>query len=285
MGFRMPSAHRRDGREAALDDREGSSIDVNAHAAELARALDPLVENVVLFELVDSTHAVALRLIDQVDVEGLGLRPTIVIAGAQSRGVGRGERRWESPPGGLYLSWLPSPVPDHVVARLPMLAASAACLALADAGVDELGIKWPNDILVDDRKLAGILVHCRYGAVHRVTVSLGVNIIPITAPDGDASRPPISLAEVIGTEAATAAKLGVAVSFVRNLAEFITNSAPALERWRRLLVHRPGDPISVRTASGAIESGTFAGLTEDGFLRLRQASGERIISGGDVIES
>ncbi|PWB75239.1 MAG: biotin--[acetyl-CoA-carboxylase] ligase [Holophagae bacterium] len=281
----MVSVHRRAGRQPAGDDRRGGSNQVNALAAELARSLDPLVDNLVLFETVDSTHLVALRLIDQVDVEGLVLRPTVVIADAQRIGVGRGGRRWVSPPGGLYLSWLSSAVSDHVVARLPMLAAAAACLALADAGVDEAGIKWPNDLLVDDRKLAGILVHCRRGTVNRVTVSLGVNVVPIIAPVEGASRPPISLAEVIGAEAATPARTGVAVGFVRRLVEAIADPAPALERWRRRLVHRTGDQISVRTAAGAIETGTFAGLTDEGFLRLGQGPGERVISGGDVVES
>jgi len=283
--FQVPPVRRPDVRVPTCDDREGGSIQVNALAAELARSLDPLVDNLVLFEAVDSTHAVALRLIDHVDVEGLGLRPTVVIAEAQSHGVGRGDRRWVSPPGGLYLSWLSSAVPDHIIARLPMLAASAACLALADAGLEEVGIKWPNDLLVDDRKLAGILVNCRHGSTKRVTVSLGVNVVPITAPVEGASRPPISLAEVIGAEAAAAAKTGVAVGFVRRLVEAIADPAPALERWRRRLIHRPGDPISVRIASGAIETGTFAGLTDEGFLRLGQGPGERVISGGDVIES
>jgi BirA family biotin operon repressor/biotin-[acetyl-CoA-carboxylase] ligase len=260
-------------------------VQLNAATEELARSLQPLVDNLVLFEAVDSTHAVALRLIDQVDVEGLALRPTVVIAEAQRRGVGRGDRRWLSPPGGLYLSWLSAAVPEPVVAQLPMLAAAAACLALTDAGADGVGIKWPNDLLVGGRKLAGILVHCRRGATTRVTVSLGVNLVPITGPVEGASEPPISLTEVIGAEAAAAARTGVAVAFVRRLVEAIADPAPALERWRRRLVHRPVDPNSVRTASGAIETGTFAGLTDDGFLRLGQGPGERVISGGDVIES
>jgi BirA family biotin operon repressor/biotin-[acetyl-CoA-carboxylase] ligase len=258
---------------------------VKALAAELARNLAHVVDNVVLFEAVDSTHAVALRLADQVDREGLALHPTVVLAESQTRGVGRGDNRWASPPGGLYLSWVASLVAEDVVARLPMLAASAACLALADAGVEATGIKWPNDILVAERKLAGILVHARRGAVTRVTVSIGVNIAPITERVGGAQRPPISLAELIGAEAAAAATAGVAAGFVRGLVESIADPAPALERWRRRLVHRPGDRITVRVASGAVESGTFAGLTEEGFLRLGQGAGERVITGGDVVES
>lgn len=258
---------------------------MKAFAQRLASALEQVVDNVVLFDEVDSTHAMALRLIDQVEVEGLVLRPTVVLAGAQSRGTGRGGRRWLSPRGGLYLSWLSSGIGDEVANRLPMLAAAAACATLADAGATEARIKWPNDILVDDRKLAGILVHCRRGTANRVTVSLGVNIVPISETVEDASQPPVSLTELIGADAAAAALAGVAAGFVRGLVASIADPEPALERWRHWLVHRPGDRIAVRIASGAVESGRFAGLTEEGFLRLDQGSGERVISGGDVIES
>ena len=82
-----------------------------------------------------------------------------------------------------------------------------------------------------------------------------------------------------------AEKAHLAAGFVRGLVASIADPEPALERWRHWLVHRPGDRIAVRVASGAVESGRFAGLTEEGFLRLDQGSGERVISGGDVIES
>lgn len=258
---------------------------MKALAEQLASALEPAIDNVMVFEEVDSTHAVALRLIDQVDVEGLRLRPTVVLAGAQSRGIGRGDRRWVSPRGGLYLSWLSIGIRDEVVNHLPMLAAAAACAALADTGVTDARIKWPNDILVEDRKLAGILVHCRRRTASRVIVSVGVNIVPISEAVEAASRPPVSLAELIGADAAAASLADIAAGFVRGLDASIADPEPALERWRRWLVHRPGDPIAVRVASGAVESGRFAGLTEEGFLRLDQGTGERVISGGDVIES
>jgi len=90
---------------------------------------------------------------------------------------------------------------------------------------------------------------------------------------------------VIGEEAAAAARVRITTSFVRRLVEALADPAPALEGWRRGLVHRPGDPIAVRTASGAVETGHFAGLTDDGFLRLAQGATERVVSGGDVIES
>lgn len=251
----------------------------------MLRDLGRLVDNVVHFQLVDSTHAVALRLIDQVDSEGLQLRPTVVIAESQSEGVGRRRRRWVSPAGGLYLSWVSAGLDDDLIGRLPMLAASSALLAVTDAGVTRAAVKWPNDILVEGRKLAGILVHARRGDVSCCTVGLGVNIEAVSEPIEDAIQPPTSLAELLGPEQAAAAKVVVASTFISVLTQSLTDPEPALDRWRDHLVHRIGEPISVRLASGAVSSGSFAGVTDEGYLRLIDDSGgEVVLTGGDVIE-
>jgi BirA family biotin operon repressor/biotin-[acetyl-CoA-carboxylase] ligase len=251
----------------------------------MVRDLGRHVDNVVHFELVDSTHAVALRLIDQVDSEGLQLRPTVVIAESQSQGVGRGRRRWVSPTGGLYLSWISAGLDDDQISRLPMLAASSALLAVTAMGVTGAAVKWPNDILVEGRKLAGILVHARRGDVNCCTVGLGVNIEPVAEPIEDAIQPPTSLAELIGREQAAEGKIGVASTFLAALTQALVEPESALERWRSQLIHRIGDPISVRLASGAVSSGSFAGVTDEGYLRLLDDSGgEVILTGGDVTE-
>lgn len=251
----------------------------------LIRGLESLVENVVLFDVVDSTHAVALRLIEQTDSEGLQLRPTVVVADRQTRGVGRGSRRWVSPPGGLYLNWIATGIDEALIGRLPMLAASAALKAIIDSDVPQAAVKWPNDILVEGRKLAGILVHVRRSEVICCTVALGVNVEPLSEPIEDALQPPTSLAELLGAERGAEARSAVATGFVRALEESLSDPEPALERWRTHLVHALGDVLSVRLGSGEVSSGTFAGLTAEGYIRLADDSGrETVITGGDVIE-
>jgi len=260
-------------------------MELSERAAEITRRLDAHVDNVVFLDAVDSTHSLALRLIDQIDNEELTLRATVVVATAQRFGVGRGNRRWTSPPGGLYLSWISARVADEVIPQLPMLAAAAAHSALTAVGVGRAGIKWPNDILVGDRKLAGMLVHARRGETVRVTVGLGVNIQPVTDPIDDPIHPPTSLVEQGVEDLHGELAIEVAVNFVSDLTVSLGHQEPALRRWRDQLIHEAGDRITVRLSSGTVESGTFAGLTDEGFLRLEQETGERIITGGDVIES
>jgi BirA family biotin operon repressor/biotin-[acetyl-CoA-carboxylase] ligase len=219
------------------------------------------------------------------DNEELSLFSTVVLADRQMCGIGRGRRRWVSPPGGLYLNWMSGISDDEKIARMPMLSASAAHAALAALGVADAAIKWPNDILVDHQKLAGLLIHARRGDAGRVTVGFGVNIHPVIEAAEDPIHPPISLEE-LGVECSSHdIVVDLAVHFVAGLAASLEDQSPAMERWRRFLIHEEGDSISVRLSSGSVATGTFAGLTDEGFLRLTTDDGERIITGGDVVES
>ncbi len=121
------------------------------------------VENLVLFDVTDSTHALARRIIAEMDDESQKLGATLILADSQERGEGRGGRAWASPEGGLYASWLRSGVKAETIAQLPMLAAAAAHQAITRIVVSEVRIRWPNDIVVGGRKLAGILVFARHG--------------------------------------------------------------------------------------------------------------------------
>jgi len=250
----------------------------------LANDLRGALENIVYLSEVDSTHAQSIRLMSQLDEEGLELNATVIIAGRQTRGVGRGVRKWESPQGGLYLNWMRSGLSQETIGRLPMIAAAAAYRAVVDLGVSSAVIKWPNDILVDGRKLAGILVHARQGTTYRATVGMGVNLLSAPAVDSGAAQPATALAEHIAPAPYSTWCRAIATSFVRSLTASLDDADSALDSWRRSLIHTLGDTITVRMASGEIQTGTFNGLTDEGFLRLRQGDEERVITGGDVVE-
>jgi BirA family biotin operon repressor/biotin-[acetyl-CoA-carboxylase] ligase len=250
----------------------------------LARRLGDTIDNVVFLESVDSTHAAAIRLIDHLESEDLRLRDTVIIARRQTGGLGRGGRSWVSPPGGLYLSWVRSGLSGESIGLLPMLSAAAAIDALGSIGLQGIGIKWPNDLLVDKRKLAGMLVHARHGEHGSVAVGLGVNLESVPELNEAPLHPPTAVSEHLQEVSVGHWSLDIACSFVRALSDSLAKPDPAIESWRRHLVHQPGDPLAVRLSSGAIESGTFVGLTDEGFLRLDQGSTERIVTGGDIVE-
>jgi BirA family biotin operon repressor/biotin-[acetyl-CoA-carboxylase] ligase len=219
------------------------------------------------------------------DEEEVELYPTVIVAGRQTSGVGRVDRSWESPPGGLYLNWVGSGLSRDAIGQLPMLAAAAAHRSVVGLGVAGAGIKWPNDIVVEGRKLAGILINVRQGSTSRATIGLGVNLEVTPTVGSDATLPPTSVAEHIKPATVERWCYAIVSEFVRTLTASLSAPGPALDTWRRHLIHRTGDSINVRLAAGAVESGVFKGLTEEGYLRLEQDGEERIITGGDVIET
>jgi len=243
------------------------------------------VENLVLFEVTDSTHALARRIIAEMDDESQNLGATLIVADRQERGEGRGDRSWESPTGGLYLSWLRSGIKAETIAQLPMLAATAAHDAMTRIGVSDIRVKWPNDILVGGRKLAGILVFARHGETTWVTVGLGVNIETVPIIESGKGLPATSIAHLLGEGDAQSWRQDLTSTFIDQLDRMMEDPEPAIDRWRNLLIQRPGDSVSVRLASGQMVSGTLLQLTEEGFLKIQENGKERVVTGGDVIES
>lgn len=250
----------------------------------LAEELTGAAENIVLMDAVDSTHTFAIRLMEQMDEERVQLPLTVVIARRQSEGVGRGGRGWMSPEGGLYLNWIATNLAVSLIAALPMLAAAAAHSTLAALGISEIAIKWPNDILSGDRKLAGILVHAHRGQPTWATIGLGVNLGTAPRVAGHPARQAISVSDLLGPASWEARAVVIATGFVASLARSLEDPEPAIASWRANLAHGRGDKLVVRTADGAALGGAFLGITEEGFLRLRTDGGEQIVSAGEIIE-
>lgn len=135
-----------------------------------------------LFESTASTLDVAHRL----GAEGAP-HGTLVIADRQTKGRGRGGKSWASPPGtGLWLTILARPDEAIVSQVLTVRLGLAAASALDRLAGRPIQIKWPNDLFLGDRKLAGVLVEARWrgGRAEWLAVGLGVNV---SAP-GDARR-------------------------------------------------------------------------------------------------
>ena len=202
--------------------------------------------------------------------EGLWLR-----AEQQSGGRGRQRRDWHSPEGNLYASTLVRLHPsDPPAPSLAMVAAVALQeVVSAYAPVHQVQIKWPNDLLVEGAKLAGILLERTEDAV---VIGMGVNLA--NHPQ-DLDRPATSLAALTGSAPDPA-------SFIETLAEAF---ARWLARWRgeglapvRSSWLAAAHPIGTALSTSAGD-GLFEGLDETGALRLRLADGtSRVIHAGDV---
>jgi BirA family transcriptional regulator, biotin operon repressor / biotin---[acetyl-CoA-carboxylase] ligase len=210
---------------------------------------------------------------------------TIIWADRQTAGRGRRGRAWESPPGNLYFSLLlrPDAPPSHI-AQLSFVAAlglGGALGELAGAACD-WRCKWPNDLLVNGKKLAGILLESETSAAGRVdfiVIGIGVNLM--SAPVGTA-YPATSLA---AEESAGVRPAGLLAAFLRHFDRWRerwqeAGFAPVREAWLERAAGL-GEPIRVRLDRTTL-TGRFIDLDADGALVLRAADGCRKVAAGEV---
>jgi len=232
------------------------------------------------FDEVDSTNAVAFRLA----VEGAE-HGELVVAERQSQGRGRRGRSWSSPGGlNLYASFIlrPELLPQRAP-ELTLVAALAVAESLRAAGAPA-DIKWPNDLLVEGRKISGILTELSADPdrVQFVVLGVGVNLNARLADfPPDVQEVATSLLEVTGRPVARAA---FTAGLCRRLEDWLDVHAsegfrPVRERWRALS-STLGQEVLVKAERREIR-GVAVDVDEDGALRVRTEEGteERVLAG------
>ncbi len=249
----------------------------------LIAAVGTWTRNCLIFDSLDSTHLCARRLIEQLDREDIPLSPTLILAESQDDGQGQADKKWSSQPGGLYLNLVWAMADPSRVASLPLLGASAVHQAIADVAVENAGIKWPNDILVDGKKLGGVLVYARHGARLLATVGFGINIVNSPVLSGLGGQKATSLADCLGPGDAGERALNVITTFLELFTEALCNPQPAIDHWKAHLIHIEGENITLQTSSGAVISGTFRGVNPSGHLLIHTENGLQTLTGGDVV--
>ena len=132
--------------------------------------------NIVHFEEIDSTNTEAKRRARSGDVG-----PAVLIADVQTAGRGRFDRRWESPAGaGLLMTQLfrPENVPAAAAGGAVFLSAVAMCRALREMTGAEVMIKWPNDLVLNGKKICGMLAECGFegNMCGWIALGLGLNL-------------------------------------------------------------------------------------------------------------
>jgi BirA family biotin operon repressor/biotin-[acetyl-CoA-carboxylase] ligase len=232
-------------------------------------------------EVLASTSTLLKQRADAGEAEGLAIQ-----ALRQSAGRGRQGRGWDSPAGNLYISVLLRPaVPLREAPQWSFVAA----VALADTiktllpEAAKLTLKWPNDLLLDGAKAAGILVETGVApsqALDWICIGIGVNIATKPSlPD----RATACLAEYLPAPPAPEV---LAARLLQNLAHWhdlrlAQGFAPIRDAWLR---HAPamGAPVSVKR-DGALIEGNFAGLSPEGGLLLAKGREVQLILAGEVI--
>ena len=257
-------------------------LDADVISAALPAAVNARVAALEVAWTLDSTNSELLRR----DTPSQGV--AVLLAERQTGGRGRRGRDWTSPLAAhLYIS----------VARqfsgglarlggLSLVAGVAVAQALHQAGHAQVQLKWPNDLVVQDRKLGGLLVEG--GGEHagpvRAVIGLGLNVrLPATAAAA-IDQPWTDLARLLDATALPP-RNAIAAAVLAHLLPALDafdheGLAPFLPRYAALDA-LCGRPVRVSSGDTAIE-GQAAGLAADGGLRVATAAGERIFHAGEV---
>jgi BirA family biotin operon repressor/biotin-[acetyl-CoA-carboxylase] ligase len=236
--------------------------------------------SVITLEAVGSTNDEAMARAEAGATEG-----TVIRALRQEAGRGRRGRGWDSPPGNVYSSTiLRPPVPPAEAAQLSFVTA----LAVADMAASlidpkhQVAIKWPNDVLVDDAKISGILLESAVGEGGRVAhVVIGVGINVISAPP--ATRYGAVCLSALGSTAPADTVFEAYIgALARRYGEWRSGGFAATRlEWLRRAAWLDRD-IEVSLGETALR-GRFVDLDEQGALLLQTADGgARRITAGDI---
>jgi BirA family biotin operon repressor/biotin-[acetyl-CoA-carboxylase] ligase len=232
---------------------------------------------VLWYAEVGSTNDVAGTLANRGEAEG-----TVIIADAQSAGRGRHGRAWASPPGaGLYMSIIMRPS-AHVVSLLTITAGVALADGIEAATGLQPQLKWPNDVYMSGRKLAGILAEAgtSHAGVQHVVVGCGINLMPAAFPPDVAAR-----ATSIESELGRAVDRGLllaeclAALHARYLELQSYSPVGVIARWRDRAASTFGRRVEWDVA-GVTKQGVAEDIDDSGALLVRDgAARARVISG------
>ena len=231
-------------------------------------------------ETLGSTNDAAMAALRAGDPGGL-----FVVADRQTGGRGRRGRVWASPSGNLYATLaLRDPSPPAIAPQLGFVAGVASAVALRSllGGDDRLRIKWPNDMLFDGAKLAGLLLESTTLPEGRLGCVVGFGVNCVSHPQGLA-YPATDLSLAAGAPVTAAMVLAaLAETMERELATWDRGAGfPAIRaKWLGLAAGR-GQPISVVTPRET-RAGTFDGIDSAGRLIIATDGCKVVIDAGDV---
>jgi BirA family biotin operon repressor/biotin-[acetyl-CoA-carboxylase] ligase len=225
------------------------------------------------FDTIGSTNDEARRLAGDGAAHG-----TVIHADEQTAGRGRLARTWFSPPGNLYLSiLLRLNLPPDRMAEISFLTAVAVAETVEKLLPRRIRpvLKWPNDVLVADAKISGILIESQDDAI---IVGIGLNVLEAPANAGYKTTTLVANGGIASVDSARDIlldRLGVNLGLWR-----AGGFAPIRDAWMARS-YPVGSAIRVN-AGGAPLSGAFAGLDQDGALLLDTPAGRQRILAGDV---
>lgn len=242
---------------------------------------NPFIAEVNYFEAVGSTNTIACQLARAGAREG-----EVVVADAQTKGRGRLDRAWQSPPGmNLYTSTILRPkIEPSMAPQMTLMAGVAVAELFSGFCSGDVSIKWPNDVLIRGRKACGILTEMKAdaGRVDFIILGIGLNI----NMDREHFEP--SLRE-------TATSLKIETGKNHDRLDLISKQFDLIEKWYKAFLHagfpglreawlRYADLLGKRIRvvyKDASQTGIVTGIDDDGTILMQRedGAGERVIAG------
>jgi BirA family biotin operon repressor/biotin-[acetyl-CoA-carboxylase] ligase len=233
--------------------------------------------NILYQYIVFSTMDLALE-----EISGNAPQGTVVIADTQQQGKGRLERRWVSPPGGVYLSVVIYP-PHRIIPSLTMMT----CLAVLDC-IEEIAaikpdIKWPNDIHINGKKVGGILALSGISPLNQsyAVIGVGINVIGDLSLYSEIAGIATNLTEAAGKSISREAVICSFLEHFEKRYHLLEANEPLWEEFAANLC-TIGKRIKVKSGSKIYE-GIAESVNPEGCLLLRPDNAELVvIPAGDI---
>ncbi len=233
---------------------------------------------IIHFNRVSSTNEIAKREARRGATEG-----TVIITEEQTRGKGRIKRLWLSPRGSVALSFILYPPAEHLPS-LVMLASLAVVHCIKTITGLESGVKWPNDVLINGRKVSGILIESdvRGDTVDYAVTGIGLNVNLRLADFPEVAPTATSLSDELGRDVSRLDIVRSLLTEVDKLYLLLQGGGSVYQQWQSKLVTLG---TQVRATWGeTVYEGIAESAASDGSLMLRQADGNLIkIIAGDVV--
>ena len=231
------------------------------------------------YDKVGSTNDIALNWANQKDIKDYSL----VLANEQKSGRGRNGRRWQTPPDSalaLSLILLPNNEEKKNLVLFTALGALALTKTLATLYDLPAQIKWPNDILLSGKKVAGILAEVSWLGDQPIAIVLGIGINTGTKsvpPDNEITFPATSLEDMTGKSINRLTLLSALLKSIMGWRQYLGN-AEMVAAWDAHLAYK-GKQVQIQARDGQVIHGKVLGINPDGSLRLDTAAS---IHFGDV---
>lgn len=242
---------------------------------------NPLVKKILAFNETDSTNKKAKELAQKNEPEG-----TIIIAKIQKQGRGRFNRIWQSPEGGLYFSIILKPkIKTEKSTLLPLVSALSVCKTIESICDLDVKIKWPNDVLINGKKICGILLESDSdrNKINFIILGIGINLnIDTNSLSKDFNATSLSY------------EFGINLDFYDFFKKLLMN----LDKYYKIFNNHDfnqilfewkknsdtiGKKIVIKTSNEEIKGKAFD-VDENGFLVIQTDSGEyKKITSGDCL--